>query len=435
MMSILRILKNKTVKNAGWIITEKILQMAISLVVSLLTARYLGPSNYGLINYAVSFTSFFAAFCNLGINSLLVKELVDNPEQEGMVLGTSLWLRGISSFLSAITIITVVSIIDRNEATTIWVVALCSLGLIFQVFNTFNYWFQRHLISKYTAIATLVAYIIMAIYRIVMIVTNQKVVWFALATSIDYIVVAVLLIFYYKKLKGQKLSVSWKYGKELLSRSKHFILAGLMVSIYGQTDKFMLKQMLDVTQTGYYATATTINGMWCFILAAIIDSIHPTIMEAHKAGNEESFKTKNRQLYAIVLYVSIAVVIIFNIFAELIIFILYGKAYMPAAMPLRIVSWYTAFSYLGTARSAWIVCKGKQNHLVKIYAIAALGNVLLNYFLIPVWGANGAALASTISQILTGFILPFFIKDLRENAVLMLEGILLKGVIKKRTKK
>jgi O-antigen/teichoic acid export membrane protein len=139
-------------------------------------------------------------------------------------------------------------------------------------------------------------------------------------------------------------------------------------------------------------------------------------------------------MYAIVFYASMCVAVLFNIFAELVVWILYGKAYLPAAMPLRIVSWYTAFSYLGVARNAWIVSKNRQKHLFKLYAMAAMGNVLLNYFLIPVWGANGAALASLIAQILTGFVLPFFVKDLRENAILVLEGILLKNVIPKKNK-
>ena len=205
-----------------------------------------------------------------------------------------------------------------------------------------------------------------------------------------------------------------------------------MVSIYGQTDKLMLKQMLDVTQTGYYSTATAINGMWCFVLVALIDSMHPSIMEAHKVGDEALFCRKNRQLYAVVFYLSVAAAVVFNLFAEPIVRILYGEAYVPAAMPLRIVCWYTAFSYFGVARNAWIVSKNKQNHLIKIYAAAAIGNVALNALLIPVWGVNGAAAASLIAQVLTGFALPFLIKDLRPNAKLMLEAILLKGVLPRK---
>lgn len=430
-MNILNFIKNKTVKNAGWLVGEKIIQMLISLVVSLLTARYLGPSNYGLINYAASFTAFFASFCTLGINSLMVKEFVDKPEQEGMVLGTTLVLRGISSLLSAVTIIAIVSIVDRDEPTTILVVALCSLGMVFRVFNAFNYWFQRHLKSKFTAVATFVAYVITAAYRVVLMITGKSVVWFALATSVDYICVAVLLIIFYKKCAGQGMGFSWQYGKELLGRSKHFILSGLMVAIYAQTDKLMLKQMLGLSETGFYSTATAVNSMWCFVLSALIDSMYPSVMEAHKAGDEALFAKKNRQMYAVVFYVSMAVAVLFNIFADLIIYILYGEAYMPAAMPLRIVSWYTAFSYLGVAREAWVVSKNQQKHLIKIYVSAAVGNVLLNFLLIPIWGVNGAALASLISQILTGIVLPFFIKDLRENAKLMLDGILLKDVFNK----
>lgn len=431
-MRIIDFIKNKTVKNAGWLMGEKIIQMLISLVVSLLTARYLGPSNYGLINYATSYTAFFASFCTLGINSLMVKEFVDRPEQEGMVLGTTLVLRSISSLLSAVTIIAIVCIVDRDEPTTILVVALCSLGMVFRVFNAFNYWFQRHLKSKFTAIAAFVAYLVTAVYRVVLIVTGKDVVWFALATSVDYICMAVLLVIFYKKCAGQGMRFSRKYGKELLGRSKHFILSGLMVAIYGQTDKLMLKQMLDLSQTGFYSTATAVNSMWCFVLTALIDSMYPSVMEAHKAGDEALFTRKNRQMYALVFYVSMAVAVLFNIFAELIIRILYGEAYLPAAMPLRIVSWYTAFSYLGVAREAWVVSKNRQKHLIKIYISAAIGNVLLNFLLIPLWGANGAALASLISQLLTGIVLPFFIKDLRENAKLMLEGIALKDVFEKK---
>lgn len=414
---------------------EKIVQMLISLVISLLTARYLGPSNFGLINYATSFTAFFAALCNLGINSVLVKELVDNPEKEGQILGTALGLRAISSMLSAITIVAVVSVIDRDEPITIQVVALCSLGLVFQVFDVFSSWFQRHLKSKFTAIAALVAYVTMAVYRVILLIAGGNVALFALATSVDYIALAVMQLIFYKKNDGQRLGFSWKYGKDLLSRSKHFILAGLMVSIYGQTDKLMLKQMLDVTQTGFYSTATTVNNMWCFVLMAVINSMYPSVMEAHKTGDEVLFQKKNRQMYAIVFYVSIGAAVMFNIFAELIIYILYGEAFLPAAMPLRIVSWYTAFSYLGIARNAWVVSKNRQRHLFKIYAAAAASNVVLNFLLIPVFGANGAATASLVAQILTGFVLPFFIKDLRESSILIAEGIMLKGILTNKRSK
>lgn len=87
------------------------------------------------------------------------------------------------------------------------------------------------------------------------------------------------------------------------------------------------------------------------------------------------------------------------------ILILYGETYLPAVGPLRIVVWYTAFSYLGVARNAWMVCENRQKYLKYLYISAAALNIVLNLALIPPWGASGAAAASLITQISTTVIL------------------------------
>lgn len=159
--------KNKVVKNAGWIIGGKVANKLLAFVVGIFAARYLGPSNYGLINYAAAYAAFFASLCTLGINSVIVKNFVDHPDQQGETIGTTLLLRAISSLLSALAIIGIVSVVDRGERLTIVVVALYSIGLIFQVFDTLNYWFQARLQSKYSAIAELVSYAAMSVYKII----------------------------------------------------------------------------------------------------------------------------------------------------------------------------------------------------------------------------------------------------------------------------
>lgn len=425
-----KLLSNKVAQNAGWIILGKVLQLLISLAITLLTARYLGPSNYGLINYASAYTAFFSALCTLGINSVLVKELVDNPLEEGKVLGTAMLLKLVSSFFSCITIVLIVSVLDKGEMTTILVVALNCLSVLFNVLDTYRYWFQSKLKSKVTAICTLIAYTITSLYKLFLVMTGKSVEYFSLALSIDYFLLGILLYISYKAKGGQKLSFSWQYGKSILSRSWHFILPSLMVSIYAQTDKLMLKQMISTTEIGYYSTALSLCTMWCFVLSAIIDSMYPPIIEAHKK-NKEDFDRKNKILYAIIFYLCTFVSIIFTVFADLIICILYGKAYLPAAIPLRIITWYTSFSYLGVAKNAWIVCNNKQSKLIYIYASAAISNVILNLFFIPTLGAAGAAIASLVAQIITVAIAPLFIKDLKENTLLIFDAILLKGVLPK----
>lgn len=426
-MELSKLLKNRTAQNASWLIFGRIAQMVISFFVGILTARFLGPSNYGLIGYAGAYTAFFMAFCTLGINSILVKEFVLKPDDEGEIIGTTLILRVVSSILSSITILIIVSMLDSGEKTTLYVVALCNIGTVFHVFEVFNYWFQAKLQSKVTAIVSLIAYMVTAIYKVVLIVTGKSVYWFAFATSIDYICIAILLLIAYFKFGGKKLSFSFSCAKDLLKQSYHFILSSLMVSIYGQTDKLMLKQMISETEVGYYSTATAICSMWCFVLTAIIDSFYPSIIEASEK-DEQLFKKRNKQLYAMIFYISVFVSVMFFIFSPLIIKILYGNQYLPAVNPLRIVTWYTAFSYLGVARNAWIVCKKRQKYLKYLYALAAVANIILNVIFIPLFGASGAAIASLISEALVSLILPFSIKDLRENSSLMIQAIFLKGL-------
>ena len=118
-MKLTTLLRNRTVKNAGWIIGGRLTNKMLAFIVSILTARYLGPSNFGLINYAATYTTFFASLCNLGISSIIIKNFTDYPEESGEAIGTALVLRALSSFLSAIMIVGVVSIVDRGEPLTI----------------------------------------------------------------------------------------------------------------------------------------------------------------------------------------------------------------------------------------------------------------------------------------------------------------------------
>ena len=418
---------NKEAKNASWLIGGKIAQMVLSFFVSILTARYLGPGNYGIISYVNAYVAFFTSLCTLGINSVIIKDFVEKPQEQGKTIGTTLAMRFVSSFLSAMMIVCIVNVADRGEPTTIVVAVLCSISLLFQVFDTFNYWFQSRYESKVTSIATFIAYAATTLYRIVLLALQKDVVWFAFATAVDYMVLGAILLYFYKKNNGPRLSISIEKGKNLLGRSYHYILSGMMVAVYGQTDKFMLKQMLDETSVGFYSLASTVNLMWVFVLQAIIDSLNPTIMRLYEK-NREQFNRKNRQLYAIVIYVSMAAAICFVLFAPLIIKILYGNAYMPAVGPLRIITWYTIFSYLGVARNAWIVCENQQKYLKYMYLSAAVINVVLNYFMIPIWGASGAAMASLLTEISTSIILPYFIKDMRPNIKLIGEAFLLKGL-------
>jgi O-antigen/teichoic acid export membrane protein len=305
---------------------------------------------------------------------------------------------------------------------------LCSAALLFQPFDVIIYWFQNRYESKVTSVVTLVAYIFTTAYKVLLLVMNKSIQWFAFATSVDYILVTIFLIYAYKKRNGPKLQFKLHKCKQLLEKSQHYILAGMMIAIYGQTDKFMLRHMLDETAVGHYSLATTINNMWVFVLAAIIDSMCPTILRIYAEKDQEGFDRKNRQLYAIVIYVACAVALCFVFFGKPLIRIFYGEAYIPAYDSLKCVVWYTVFSYLGVARNAWIVCENKQKYLKYLYISAAAANIVLNWLCIPLWGAAGAAFASFITQFAASILIPLIIKPLRPNVKLMIDAFLLKGI-------
>lgn len=428
-LNITRTLKNKVIKNAGWLMLGRVLHMILGFFISLILARYLGPANYGLINYAAAYTTFFTSLCTLGISSIIVKDFIDDPKAEGISLGTTIILRMLSSFLSIGVIIGIVRVIDGNEPITLVVVSLYSISLLFQSFDIFRQWFQVKLISKYYAITTLISYVVASLYRIFLLIHNKDVKWFAIANSLDYIVAAILLFFFYKKAKGPKLGFSIQKAKKLLGMSYNFILSGMMTAIYAATDKLMLKQLLDSESVGYYSLAVSLSSLWTFILSALIESINPSILKYYNE-DKKKYKSMNIKLYSLVFYFSVLGSLFICIGAPIIVRVLYGEEYSLAVKPLRIVVWYVTFAYLGVARESWVVCENKQKYLKILYLGSAICNIILNTIFIPKWGTSGAAAASVFTQISTVFIIPLLIKDFRMNVKMMFRAILLKGVLK-----
>ena len=123
---------NKVIKNASWIIGCKIIQSILNLVVSMLTARFLGPDNFGVINYAASLVAFAVPIMQLGLSGVLVREIVTEPDKEGSTVGTALSMSFISAFLSIIGVTAFAFFVNAGEKETITVCILYSLMLLAQ---------------------------------------------------------------------------------------------------------------------------------------------------------------------------------------------------------------------------------------------------------------------------------------------------------------
>lgn len=422
------VFKNRVVSNAAWIIGCRVIQSLLSLVIGMLTARYLGPAKFGLINYAASLTAFFLPFMQLGLNSILVQEIIDKPEEEGKTIGTSIVLCLCSSVLCIAGIFSFSLIANANEKDTIIICVLYSTILIFQAIEMIRYWFQAKLKSKYISIVMLAAYLVVSVYRIFLLVTGKSVYWFAFVNAFDSVLIAISLMIIYKKLGGQRLRFSFSSAKKMLGRSHYFIISSLMITVFAQTDKIMLKLMLGEEETGLYSAAVTCASYLGFVFTAILDSSRPSILESKKTDNS-IFENKVTQLYTIVVYLSVAQCIAMTVFPKQIIGILYGEEFFAAAGVLMLVVWYITFSYIGGVRSIWILAENLQKYLWIINLAGAVANVILNAVMIPVLGMYGAALTSIITQMFINVFIGFIIRPLRRSNLLLFKGLNPKNVV------
>lgn len=413
-------------KNSLWMITATIIKMILSMIVNMITARYLGVTNYGILNYSLSYINFFAGICTLGLDTIVLKYLVNDKKNQGETLGTCLVLRTVSSIISIIMIMILIYLLKGNDSVIIITTILQSISLIFEAFAAYGLWYQFKLQSKYTAIITFIAYVVMAAYRIILVIFKKNIYYFALSHSISSIIVALLYIILYKKQKQPKLSFSFSKGKELLLQSYHFIISSLMVSIYAQTDKMMIGSMLpDISSVGLYTVSTTIVSLWSFIPSQIINSFKPVILEI-KNNNPDKYLVKLKQLYSIIIWLSLAYTLFVFIFGKYIVLILYGKEYIGGLTCLRIAIFSVMFSFIGVIREFWLVCEGKQKYAKWFALFGVIFNVILNIILIPRMGIEGAAVATAITQIITGIISPLFFKETRVCVKHVLCGLLFK---------
>lgn len=422
-------MNNRVIKNATWIIACKIVQSIIAIALSAITARYLGPANFGVINYAASIVSFVVPIMYLGLNAILVHELIDNSiEDEGKILGTAITLSAISALLCILGVFSFVYFVNCGENVVILVTALYSFLLLFQAFDLIQFWFQANLLSKYTSLVTLVAYLLVSIYRVIILASGKNVLWFAVTQPIDYLIIAVLLLIVYKKRGGQKLVFDFSVAKRLLSKSRYYIISGLMVNIYAQTDRIMLKLLIDDTSIGYYSAAITCVGYSSFVFNAIIDSYRPTILENYKKS-KSIFEQRLMSLYSVVIFLSLAQSVLMTLLSKPIIMLMFGSSYLPSVGILQIVVWYSMFSYIGGAKDIWILAEGKQRYLLLLNISGVIINIVMNVILIPTYGPYGAAIATLCTQLFANVIISFAIPQLRHNSVLILRSFYPKALL------
>lgn len=420
--------RKRFIKNIGWLMSGRIINLFLQFFVSLATARYLGPSNLGTINYVAAYISFFSSISSLGLSVIVIKEIAADEHDSNEIIWTSIWMRFITAMLSEICIISLFLITNGNDPTIIKIAILESLSVIFSAFNSFDYYFQAKLLSKWSAVSGVLSYIGMSLYRIYLLVIGADIVWFALAYSVDIIFSAFFLMTFYVRIEGLRPKFNWDIGKKLLKQSVHYLVAGLITILYGKIDSIMLGNMLDNTSVGFYSVALTISSMWSIIPGVLIETISPILYETAKKDRIQYLK-KLKQSYALIFWLNAMYSIFICIFAKWIILLLYGEEYLAATTALRIVVWYYGISTMSTLNQVYLANDNKNKYINIFCLVGLIVDVVLNALMIPKWGINGAAFATLITHITIQIIVPYIFKDTREIAIGIIQGACLIDVI------
>ena len=420
--------------NTSWLFFERIIGMAVTFFVGVYVARYLGPANFGLLSYTGSFVGLFSAIATLGLDSILVRELVKDEKRRGELLGTTFVLKVIGSIFVLMIIVIAVRF-TTNDSFTNLLIFIIAIGTIFQSFNVINFYFQSKVLSKYTVYAQIFASFTCAAIKLVLIYFNMSLIYFVIVTLLQSMILASGLVVMYIKQKSSLFSWSVNFGlaKNLLKDSWPLMLSGIAISIYMKIDQVMIKNMLDAKAVGNYAVAVRLSGIWYFIPMAITSSVFPAIINAKKVS-EKLYYERLQKLYDLMTWLAIGIALPITFLANDIIKILFGAQYQSAAGVLRIHVWATVFVFLGVATGKYLVVENYTKISFLKSITGAIVNVILNIILIPKFKINGAAIATVISYFVSVFLI-ILIPKTYKNSILMLKSFSPLGCIKRIQKR
>ncbi len=353
MITKLRSLRNhegfmKYFKNTSWLFGEKILRMIVGLFVGVWVARYLGPEQFGLFSYTQSFVGLFAVIATLGLDSIVIRELVHDKRHKDTLLGTAFWLKLFGAILVLITLTIAVNF-TSNDTYTNSLVFIIASATFFQCFNVIDFYYQAKVLGKYIVYANVISLLVSSIVKIVLIFNEAPLIAFAWAIAFDSIVLAMGYLYFYLKNHSlftiKHLTFNKKIAQNLLKDSWPLILSGMVIAIYMRIDQVMIKEILGSEAVGQYAAAVRISEAWYFIPMVIASSVFPAIINAKKIS-EELYYARLQKLYNLMVWISIAVALPMTFLSDWVINLLYGGQYNQAGNVLMIHIWTGIFVFL-----------------------------------------------------------------------------------------
>ncbi|MCJ8325306.1 MAG: flippase [Rhizobiales bacterium] len=403
----------KYFKNTSWLFGARIFRMGVGFFVIILMTRYLGPDNFGLLSYSQSFVALFVAMSTLGLEVILTRELTKNKSETDLILGTAIVLKLVASVLAFLCIVGANIYIDDDKASRL--TNIIAFTIFFQSINLgIDTYFQANIISKYSSISKTVVYILSTILKLSLIYFEAELIYFAYVLVFDAIITFIGYLYIYSLQKKNILSLRFSTEKALflLKSGLPMLLVSMAVFFYTKIDQIMIKFLLDNEAVGHYAAAIKVSELFYFIPLLITQSVFPKIIQEKESGNNESYFKLLLNIYKIVLWISLAIVVIIVSFSDLIVDILFGAAFAPSAGILSVLTYSLILVSIGSVNTKILYAEHLEKKYLYRSIFGIVVNIGLNYLLIPIYGAVGAAIATLATLITIHYIYDLFDRDL-----------------------
>ena len=388
----------QVLENTGWLFFDNVLRMGVGLLVSIWVTRYLGPERYGELSYATAFVFVFSSIGALGLDWVVVRNLVRTPERRDEILGSAFILKLMGGSASFCLAIGSVLLLRPDDRLATWLIAIIALGTVFQSFGVINFWFQSQVQSKYSAYARSAAFLAISLIKIALIQLQAPLIAFAWAALAEVVLGSAALLSAYR-ISGRH-AMNWRWTRlmagELMRDSWPLLLTDVVMLAYRRIDQVMLGEMVGKSEVGIYAVAVMLAEVWYFIPMAITSSVFPSVVEARQSG-EELFQDRLQRYYNLMSFLGWAVALPVTLVANWVVGLFFGPSYAMAGPMLTGLIWGGLFINLSIARSSFLtIMNWTRLHFVTDL-LGCLLNVALNLYLIPRYGGMGAVIASLVA--------------------------------------
>ncbi len=415
----------RALSNTGWLFADQIIRLGAGLLVGVFVARYLGPQQFGALNYALAFVTLFSSFVSLGLDSIVVRNLIREPLAKEEILGSTFALKLLGGGATFLLSVVLISLLRPADPLTRWLVGIIAAGTIFQAFDTVDFWFQSQMQSKFAVLAKNTAFIVAVLVKIVLIVMKAPLIAFAAVGTAEIVMGAIGLVFIYKR-QGFRL-IRWTVGfdrsRGLLRDSWPLILSGIAIYVQAKIDQVMLGEMIGDSEVGQYSVAMRLIEAFGFIPVVIHNSIAPAVTEAKMIG-EQLYYRRLLNLYRIMFILFLVTAIPIFAFSRQIVLFAFGVQYEQAGALLSLFAIRLFFANFGIAKNLFITNENLFRYSMITAVIGAVVNLALNYLLIPRYASVGAIWAMIISFAVTIYFIDLFFSHLRKNLKIMVQAIL-----------